>query len=78
MTADNGSTGVIPEWTLGDRLGKALRVADMTMEDMAYELGIHRTSIGRWINETSNRPRKAYLKQWALRTGVDFEWLVNG
>ena len=67
----------VPEWTLPWRLQRSLAHADMTVEDMAEELGVSRQTISRWLNERSD-PRISYLKLWALRTGVPLGWLLSG
>jgi transcriptional regulator with XRE-family HTH domain len=67
----------IPEWTLGWRLQRSLAHADLSVEQMADELGVTRQTVGRWLHERGE-PRTAYLRLWALRTGVPLEWLVNG
>lgn len=67
----------IPEWTLGWRLQRSLAHANVSMDEMAEELGISRRMVSRWINEHAV-PRTAYLKVWALRTGVPLEWLMTG
>lgn len=67
----------IPEWTLGWRLQRSLAHAGVSIDEMAEELGVSRQSVSRWLNE-HGMPRRAYLKLWALRTGVPLEWLVSG
>ena len=67
----------IPEWTLGDRLEKALHVAGLHVEDMAAELEVSRSTLSRWMHDKSG-VRTIYLKQWSLRTGVPYEWLRYG
>jgi transcriptional regulator with XRE-family HTH domain len=68
---------MIPEWDLGDRLRKSLRHAGLSTRDMAEYLGVHRETIWRWT-KGQNRPAIATLRAWAQRTGVDYDWLVNG
>lgn len=70
-------THTIPEWTLGWRLQRSLAHADMSIDDMAAELGVSRQSVSRWVNDHVD-PRLGYLKLWALRTGVPLGWLVDG
>jgi transcriptional regulator with XRE-family HTH domain len=70
-------TAVVPDWTLGWRLKRALAHADLTIEEMAAELGVSRSTISGWINEHGAEPRIGYLKLWAMRTGVPFEWLTG-
>lgn len=68
---------VIPQWTLGWRLQRALAHADMSVEEMAAELGVTRQTAGRWMHDHVE-PRTGFLKLWALRTGVPYEWLLTG
>lgn len=68
----------IPEVTLGWRLQMALAKVDMQSADMADELGVHRATVSRWMNERGAPPKTAYIKQWAIRCGVDYEWLATG
>lgn len=56
---------------------KALREADITVQDMADYLDVNRNTIGRWINGHTE-PSAAYIKLWALRTGVPYSWLREG
>lgn len=68
--------GRIPELTLGWRLKMSLR--GMSREQMADALGVDKATITRWMGDRGARPRRAYLSQWALITGVDREWLSTG
>jgi hypothetical protein len=45
---------------------------------MAEELGVHRATLTRWMNVDGVPIRPAYLKQWALRCGTDYQWLATG
>ena len=64
----------VPTWTLGDRLRKAREHAGLKQTEMAEEIGIGRSSI---INYEKNAaiPPRSVLIAWALRCGVDYEWL---
>ncbi len=64
-------------FTLGDRLAKAMKVADVTRGDLAEYLGVSPTTIG---NYTGDRTpvKKQTLRLWALRTGVPLEWIETG
>jgi transcriptional regulator with XRE-family HTH domain len=66
-----------PEWDLADRLRKALREADVSVQEMAEYLEVSRNTVSSWING-HHRPRPSDLKQWALRCGVPYTWLVGG
>jgi transcriptional regulator with XRE-family HTH domain len=65
------------QWTLGDRLRKARQSAGVTPAQMAAYLGVERSMISRYENDRST-PRVGYLRLWALRTGVDLDWLRYG
>ena len=68
---------VIPEWNLADRLGKALRVSNLGVSEVADYLGVSRASVGRWVNGHT-RPSKATLIVLSDLTGVDRRWLMQG
>jgi transcriptional regulator with XRE-family HTH domain len=67
---------VIPPWTQGWRLQRALSHAGMTTEQMADELGVARSTVSRWCNDKGHITR-GYLTLWALHTGVSFDWLAD-
>ena len=67
----------IPPWTLGWRLQRALSWADMSAEEMSYELGVARSTVSRWCNDKAH-PTRGYLKLWAQRTRVPLNWLTQG
>lgn len=67
----------IPEWTLGDRLTKSMRLAGLSASEMAEVFGVGRETISRWINDRG-RPKPMYLMLWATGCGVDLEWLETG
>lgn len=78
MSTETSHPPGIPEWTLGWRLQRSLAHATMTTGDMADELGVARSTVSRWMNDHGSAPRAAFVKQWALRTGVPYEWLKDG
>ena len=65
------------DWDLADRMRKALRVSGVSNAEMAEYLGVSRNSVSGWINGTYE-PRIAFLRLFAMRTGVPFEWLQTG
>ena len=69
--------GLVPEFGLADRLAKALQVANVSNQAMADYLGVSRNTISAYVNGRGT-PKRAYLLLWALRTGVDREWLETG
>lgn len=66
----------VPELTQGWRLKMAL--GDMPVQEMADVLGVSRSQVSRWMNDRGARPKRAYILQWALMTGVDPVWLESG
>jgi transcriptional regulator with XRE-family HTH domain len=67
----------IPPWTLGWRLQRALDWGKVSTQEMADELEVSRGTISRWCHD-QGMPKRIFLKHWALRTGVPFEWLALG
>lgn len=65
------------QFSLGDRLAKSLHVAGLTSQDMAEALEVSRNTVSNYINGNT-QPRKLYLREWALKTGVPLEWLETG
>lgn len=64
-------------FTFADRLQKALRVADMSIEDMAETLDISRNTVGSYL-AGKTVPSRLATREWAARTGVPLEWLLTG
>jgi DNA-binding XRE family transcriptional regulator len=67
----------VPEWDIADRLRKSLRHAGVGVDEMADYLGVSRRSVGNWINGHIE-PSRQTKRLWALRCGVDFNWLCHG
>ena len=69
--------GVVPQLTMGWRLKMALGQVDMTVQQMAAELGVSRQTATSYVTDRAT-PKRAYLVMWALRTGVPLSWLETG
>jgi transcriptional regulator with XRE-family HTH domain len=67
----------IPEWTLGWRMQRALAFAGLQVTDMISEFDVTRGTISRWMNDKGAPPKSIYLRAWAARCGVPYEWLIN-
>lgn len=66
-----------PQWDLADRMRKALRVAGVSVQDMADYLDVARNTASTWINGRIT-PSGQTVRLWSLRCGVDYEWLRTG
>lgn len=70
-------TSVVVVWTLGDRLAKARRVAGVSRDEMAEYLGFSPQAVSNY--EADRRvPKLGVIRLWAMRTGVELEWLRYG
>lgn len=74
MTTD---TGQVPDWTIGDRLYKALRANGIGVQKMADELGLSRNTLTNYLHDKTRIPRPTLIV-WAIRTGVPLQWLETG
>ena len=71
------SGGVIPTWSLGDRLRKAREQAGLEQAELARDLGTSRTTVGN-AERGDRTPRRSLVMAWSLRTGVPLAWLETG
>lgn len=67
----------IPQWTRGDRLGKARRTTGLGVREFAAQIGVSTKTISDAEND-KRAVRRATLKAWALVTGVPLKWLETG
>lgn len=77
MISQGDTARLIPEFDQADRMRKAMRVAGVSVAEMAEYLGVTRESVGRWINGRT-APSTQTLRLWSTRTGVSLEWLIDG
>lgn len=68
----------VPQVTLGWRLQMALAHGNVGQQEMADELDVSRSTISRWMNDHGAPPRRPYIVAWALKCGVDVDWLSTG
>ena len=73
-----GAPEDVPEWTIGWRLQRSLAHAGIAAGDMAADLDVSRATVSRWLNDKGMPPRSVYMREWADRTGVSYEWLCHG
>jgi len=77
MATERGIEAGRLEFDLADRMRRALRISESSVQDMAEYLGVSRNTVGSWINGHIV-PSKQTLRLWAMRTGVPFVWLETG
>ena len=65
------------EFDLADRMRRALRISEVTVQDIADYLGVARNTVSTWINGHIV-PSRQTLRLWAMKTGVPFAWLETG
>jgi DNA-binding XRE family transcriptional regulator len=73
----NPAFGVVPEFTVGDRLRKARQLTELTTRQFAEEIGVSQKTI---TDAEGDRraTRKIVMRAYAMRTGVSLEWLETG
>ena len=68
----------MPELPLAARLHLARYLAGMEKNELADATGISRNTIANYENLDWDRKRNpAYIKLWALATGMPYEWLMG-
>jgi transcriptional regulator with XRE-family HTH domain len=74
--------GVRPQFTIGDRLRKARMHLDQNMsaDEFGELIGTSKNTIHNYELERTapERMKLIVLRQWALATGVDLAWLLDG
>ena len=73
MTVET-SQGVIPTWTVPDKIRKAREHAGLSQQELADRLSVTRTSVVNW-ERGHTRPLRLILRLLAQETGVDEQWL---
>lgn len=76
--SEMATSPAIPEWTLGDRLDRALKHGHVSVEAMAHHLDVSRSTISRWLHDRGAPPKKLYVLAWAELCNVDRDWLLWG
>ena len=71
------TTTTIPEWPLHYRVRLALDVADIDIDTIAAELGVHPNTVHNYLAGRT-RPRRPTLRVIAQATGVSLRWLETG
>ena len=67
----------VPDWTVGDRLRKARRAAGLERDELANIIGCSPKTVGNYENDFTRAP-KLVVREYAVRCGVPYSWLVTG
>jgi transcriptional regulator with XRE-family HTH domain len=67
----------VPVFDLADRMRKALREAEVGVQEMADYLDVGRNTVSTWINGRVT-PSTQTQRLWAMRCGVPLRWLQTG
>ena len=78
MTQPQAEPFGIPPETLGWRLRRALEWASVSAKEMASELDVSEGTISRWCHDVGSPPRSIYLRAWAAKCRVPYDWLLHG
>jgi transcriptional regulator with XRE-family HTH domain len=76
--SDPSSETDVPSWTLGWRLRRSLDKEGLTAQQMADVLEVSPSQVSRWLRDKGASPRRVYLREWAERCRVPYDWLVGG
>jgi transcriptional regulator with XRE-family HTH domain len=64
--------------TAQQRMRLARRHAGMSQAALAKAVGVQRSAVSHWEATLGKSPSAAHLREAALATGVQFEWLATG
>ncbi len=81
----NAVHGIVPAWTMGDRIRKARREAGISQAELLGALAlagvdVTKQALGNWesgANDVSRKLRDTVATVVALRTGVNRAWLLG-
>ena len=66
-----------PSSAAAHRIRLARRTAGLSQAQLALELGVQRSAVSHWEAQRG-KPSMNHLRQLALLTGVQFEWIATG
>ena len=66
-----------PSSAAAHRIRLARRAAGMSQSQLALELGVQRSAVSHWEAQRG-KPSMNHMRQLALLTGVQIEWLATG
>ena len=64
--------------TQQERIRLARRAAGMSQNQLAQAVGVQRSAVSHWEAPLGKNPSVSHLREMALVTGTQFEWLATG
>jgi transcriptional regulator with XRE-family HTH domain len=61
-----------------ERIRFARRTAGLSQNQLAQSVGVQRSAVSHWEAPHGKNPSVSHLRQVALVTGLQFEWLATG
>lgn len=61
-----------------ERIRLARRTAGLSQNQLALSVGVQRSAVSHWEAPHGKNPSVSHLRQVALVTGLQFEWLATG
>lgn len=77
MSMNVDAAGLVPEFTVSDRLRKAREVRGLSQAAFAAETGLSRSTIVR-VESGEKVPGTKEYNLWQMATGVSRDWLETG
>lgn len=72
------TAGVVPEFSIHDRLRKAREFSGLDQVQLADRIGVSRGTVSNVESGRVKRIRPILTRAWAMATGVDLTWLETG
>ena len=61
-----------------ERVRMARRLAGLSQSQLAESVGVQRSAVSHWESPKGKSPSVSHLREVALATGTQFEWLATG
>lgn len=65
-----------PTWTLGEKIAKARKLADMNQAELAEAIGVSASLVSKWESDT-REPRLSRIRAIEAVCPVPADWLVR-
>ena len=69
--------GIIPQWSLADRMRKAREVTGLDQTEFGERIGASRATVSN-AERGNTTPSRLVIRAWALGSGVPLVWLETG